>query len=267
MFIIGEKINATRKSIDAAIKSRDAAYIQKVAKDQSEAGSNWLDVNCGTLASSEEIDTMGWLVETVQRVTDIPLCIDSPNAEALAAGLAVHKGEKPLINSISAESNRYDSVLPLVKQYDAGVIALCNDDRGLPSTKEMAIEVGDVLVHRLLKDGVDIDKIYLDPLVRTLATNAEAVVTTLEVIRELLNRFPGLHFVSGLSNVSYGLPERRHLNRAFVVMSIAFGLDAVIIDPLDKNIIALIYAAEALVNKDAFCMNYIRTYNSGNLNV
>lgn len=264
MFIIGEKINATRKSIDAAIKRKDAAYIQDAALAQSRAGAHALDVNCGTVAAAEEVDAMKWLVETVQIVTETPLCIDSPNAQALAAGLTVHKG-KALINSISAETYRYESVLPLIKQYNADVIALCNDDRGLPASKETALEVGDALVGRMIKDGIDIDCIYLDPLVRTLATNQEAVVATLEVIRELSHRYPGLHFVSGLSNVSYGLPERRHLNRAFVVMSIAYGLDAVIIDPLDDNIMALIYAAEALVNKDPFCMNYIGAYNAGKL--
>ncbi len=137
----------------------------------------------------------------------------------------------------------------------------------ISSLAEMALEVGDSLINRLIKDGVPVEDIYLDPLVRTLATSPETVVDTLEVIRELSRRFPGLHFVSGLSNVSYGLPERRHLNRAFVVMSVAYGLDAVITDPLDAQLIALIYASEALVNKDRFCMNYIGAYNSGKLKV
>jgi 5-methyltetrahydrofolate--homocysteine methyltransferase len=266
MFIIGEKINATRKSIDAAIKGRDIAHIQEVAKAQEQAGAHSLDVNCGTVQASEEPETMKWLVQIVQEVSDLPLCIDSPNAEALAAGLQVHKG-KAWINSMSGEEARYQSVLPLVQQYKAGVVALCNDDRGLPSSREMALEVGDALVTRLVKEGVPLDDIYLDPLVRTLATSPETVVDSLEVMRELSHRFPGLHFVSGLSNVSYGLPERRHLNRAFVVMSIANGLDAVITDPLDAQLVALMYAAEALANKDRFCMNYIGAFNNGKLKV
>lgn len=266
MFIIGEKINATRKGIDAAIKGKDVSHIQEVAKAQEQAGAHSLDVNCGTVSASDEPETMRWLVRIVQEVTELPLCIDSANSEALAAGLAEHRG-KPLINSISGETARYNSVLPLIKQYNAGVVALCNDDRGLPSTKEMALEVGDSLVNRLAKDGIPVDDIYLDPLVRTLATSPETVVDSLEVMRELSRRFPGLHFVSGLSNVSYGLPERRHLNRAFVVMSIAHGLDAVITDPLDAQLIALIYASEALVKKDRFCMNYIGAYNSDRLKV
>lgn len=264
MFIIGERINATRKSIRAAIKERNGAHIQEVAKSQEKAGANALDVNCGTVAASEEPEAMKWLVKTVQEVTDLPLCIDSANSEALAAGLAEHRG-KPLINSISGENARYNSVLPLVKHYGAGVTALCNDDRGLPSSKEMAVEVGDLLVGRLLKDGIPVDDIYLDLLVRALATSPETVVDTLEVMRDLSNSYPGLHFVCGLSNVSFGLPERRHLNRAFVAMGVAFGLDAIIADPLDRQLLALIYASEALVNKDRFCLAYIKAFNEGKL--
>jgi 5-methyltetrahydrofolate--homocysteine methyltransferase len=235
-----------------------------VARAQEKAGAHALDVNCGTLPATHEPEAMKWLVETVQAVTELPLCIDSPNPEALAAGLASHKG-KPVINSISGEIARYGNVLPLVRQYKASVIALCNDDRGLPSSKETALQVGDSLVNRLIKDGVPVDDIYLDPLVRTLATSPETVVETLEVIRELSGRFPGLHFVSGLSNVSYGLPERRFLNRAFVAMSVAYGLDAVIADPLDKQLIAMIYASEALISKDRYCLNYIKAFHEGKL--
>jgi 5-methyltetrahydrofolate corrinoid/iron sulfur protein methyltransferase len=264
MFIIGEKINATRKSVDSAIRERDAVRIQEMAKAQEQAGAHALDVNCGTVPASEEPETMRWLVETVQAVTDLPLSIDSANPEALAAGLAAHRG-KPIVNSISGETVRYDRILGLVKQYGARVIALCNDDRGLPSSREIALEVGNALISRLIEDSIPIDDIYVDPLVRTLATSPETVIDTLELMRDLSLRFPGLHLVSGLSNVSFGLPERRHLNRAFVVMSIACGLDAVIADPLDNQLMALVYASEALVNRDRFCLDYIEAYNAGKL--
>lgn len=264
MFVIGEKINTSRKGIEAAVNERNVAKIQEVAKSQEVAGAHALDVNCGTVDALEEPETMSWLVRTVRAATDLPLCIDSPNPDALAAGLAEHRG-KPVINSISGESARYDRVLELVKQYHGGVVALCNDDRGLPSTKEMAVEVGDALVRRLIADGVPLDDIFLDPLVRSVATSPETVIDTLDVMREFSQRFPGLHLISGLSNVSFGLPERRHLNRAFLVMGIANGLDAVIADPLDDNLMSLMYAAEALVNKDRFCLNYIKAFQDGKL--
>lgn len=264
MLIIGERINTTRKGLKRAVEEKEATPILQEAIRQVEAGAQMLDVNCGTLSAEAEPERLAWLVTMVQAATGVPICIDSPNPGALAAALAVHQG-KPMINSISGERKRYDQILPLVKQYGASVISLGLDDRGIPQSNEQALEVGALLVKTLLADGISLDDIYFDPLVRTLATDTSSVIGTLKLMRTLGSAFPGLHFISGLSNVSYGLPERRHLNRAFVVLSIASGLDAVIMDPLDQNMGALIYAAEALMNKDRFCLNYIQAYNLGKL--
>ena len=266
MFIIGEKINTTRKGMEQAVRDRNADAIREEAIRQAQAGAHILDVNCGTLPTEAEPEALSWLVQTVQSAVDLPLCVDSPNPAALAAGLAVHKG-KPMINSISGEKARYAGVLPLVKQYQASVVALGMDDRGIPQDKNRAMEVGVALVNNLVADGVPLNTIYFDPLVRSLATSPGAVLDTLDVMKEMSSRFPGLHFVSGLSNVSFGLPERKHLNRAFVVLSVASGLDAVIMDPLDVTMVAQIYAAEALMNRDRFCRKYIEAFRQGKLKV
>lgn len=266
MLIIGERINSTRKSIDKAVKNKDSGFIREEALNQVNAGAQILDVNCGTVDALEEPAAMEWLVKTVQEASDVPLCIDSPNCKALAAGLAAHKG-KAMVNSISGETERFKKVLPLVKEYGASVVALCLNDRGIPQNKNEALMVGAKLVTDLLDSGIPVDDIYFDPLVRSVATNPEAVVETLQLIEEMSLKFRGLHFVSGLSNVSFGLPERRHLNRAYVVLSIASGLDAVIVDPMDSTMTALIYATEALLNKDRFCMQYIRCYHQGKLKI
>lgn len=264
MLIIGEKINSTRKSMGRAIAERDEDALREEAVKQTSAGAHVLDVNCGTVSSDQEPDTMKWLVKTVQSATSLPLCIDSPNPAALSAGLAEHQG-RPMINSISGEKSRYEQVLPLAKHYKASLVALGMDDRGIPQNKEQAFEVGVKLIESLMLDGIQLSDIYFDPLVRSLATDTSAVVETLLLMDSLRHQFPGIHFVSGLSNVSYGLPERRHLNRAFVVLSIEAGLDSVIMDPLDANMMALIYAAEALLNKDRFCLSYIDAYQKGRL--
>jgi 5-methyltetrahydrofolate--homocysteine methyltransferase len=264
MFIVGERINTTRKSVDQAVRERKAEMVQEEAIRQVQAGANTLDVNCGSLKAEEEPEALTWLVKTVQSVTALPLCLDSPNPEALAASLAVHQG-KPMINSISGERSRYTRVFPLIKEYQASVVALGMDDRGIPQEKSQALEVGIRLVEELLADGISLDNIYFDPLVRSLATSPGSVLETLELMQDLKARFPGLHFISGLSNVSFGLPERRHLNRAFVVLSVASGLDAVIMDPLDRTMVALIYAAEALINRDRFCLKYIEAYHQKRL--
>lgn len=266
MLIIGERINSSRKTIAAAVQQRDREAIAVEAARQAEAGAHYLDVNCGTLPADAEPAAMEWLVDVVQEATQLPLCLDSPNPQALAAALAVHR-RTPIINSISAEKDRFAKVLPLVRQYDAGVVALCLDDRGIPRDLQAALEVAEKLVADLLDAGIAAARIYLDPLVRSVATSPDAVLDTLALMRELRAKYPELHFVSGLSNVSYGLPERRHLNRAYVVMSIACGLDAVILDPLDQVMQALMYAAEALVNRDRYCLKYIEAHNGGKLKI
>ena len=266
MLIIGEKINSTIKRVNEAVNKRDRQAIIDIAERQAAAGANFLDVNCGTLDTAQEPEAMEWLVRLVQESTQLPLCIDSPNTEALAAGLKGHKGQA-MINSISGESERFKNVLPLIKQYEAKVVALCLDDNGIPEDSDSAVAVGVKLIDDLVAAGIPLDRIYLDPLVRTLATSPNAVIDTLILMQTLGSKYEGLHFISGLSNVSYGLPERRHLNRAYVVMSIAAGLDAVIMDPTDEGMHALIYAAESLMNKDRFCMAYINAANQGKLKV
>lgn len=264
MFIIGERINSTRQFIARAVQVRDAAFIQAEAKMQVNAGARMLDVNCGTLAKEEEPSSLEWLVKTVQEAVDVPLCIDSPNPVALAAALSAHRG-KALINSISAEGERYRHVLPLIKEYGAAVVALCMDERGLPKDGIQAMETGSKLINRLLDDGVSMEDIYFDPLIRSVGTSTGAALNALQTMSEMREKFLGLHLVSGLSNVSHGLPERRHLNRAFLVLSIEHGLDTVIIDPTDGTAMALVYATEALLDRDRFCLEYIRAFRLGRL--
>jgi 5-methyltetrahydrofolate--homocysteine methyltransferase len=266
MLVIGERINTTRTGLHRAVEAREAGPLAAEATAQRDAGAHLLDVNCGSVKAEEEPAALAWLVQTVQAAVELPLCIDSANPTALAAGLAVHKG-RPFVNSISGESGRYHAVLPLVLEHQASVVALGMDDRGIPEDKERSLEVGAALVERLLGDGVPLDDIFFDPLVRALSTSPASIRESLELIEQLGRRFPGLHFVSGLSNVSYGLPERRHVNRAFAVLSIASGLDAMIVDPLDQTLMALIYAAEALAGRDRFCLEYIKVYKAGRLAV
>ncbi|MBC7358337.1 MAG: dihydropteroate synthase [Desulfacinum sp.] len=266
MLIIGEKINSTRKAVDAAVRRRDREFIEDLARRQAAAGAHLLDVNCGTLDAEEEPQAMAWLVEVVQQATGLPLCLDSANPRALAAGLEVHQG-RAMINSISGESARYREVLPLLRETDSQVVLLGLDDQGIPPTREKAREVGGRLVDALCEAGIEPDRVYFDPLVRSVATNPQSVVDTLLLMDDLRQAYPGLHFVSGVSNVSFGLPARRHLNRAYVVLSIAHGLDAVIMDPTDTVMGALIYAAEALLARDRFCLEYIKAFQNKKLDV
>ncbi len=266
MLLIGERINTARDEIRDAVVARDAGTVEAEAVAQRDAGAHYLDVNCGSVTMEEEPESLAWLVRTAQGASGLPLCIDSPSPAALAAGLAAHDG-KAIVNSISGEEARYAAVLPLVKEHGSSVVALGMDDRGIPGGGFPAFDVGAALVERLLADGLAVGDIYFDPLVRSLGTDPEAIIATLELMARLGEGYPGLHFVTGLSNVSYGLPERRHINRAFAVLGVASGLDAVILDPLDGVLTALLFASEALAGRDRFSLRYIQAYKDGRLAV
>lgn len=260
MLIVGELINASRKKIEAAIESKDQETIQKIAKDETEAGANFIDVNAGVFVG-KEADYLKWLVTTVQSAVDVPCSIDSPDPKAIEGALSVHKGTA-MINSISLEKERYDSLIPVVAGTDLKVVALCMADEGMPETAEDRVEIADKLVNGLVKNNVPLENIFVDPLVQPVSTNSSFGREFLLAIELISEKFKGIHTICGLSNISYGLPERKFLNQNFMVMSILKGLDGAIIDPLDRKMMASIIAAEALVGKDDFCVQYINAYRA-----
>jgi 5-methyltetrahydrofolate--homocysteine methyltransferase len=261
MIIIGELINASRKAIGAAIEAQDADAIQQVAKDQSEAGANFIDVNAGIFVGKEP-QYLKWLVQTVQEVTDTPCAIDSPDPAAIEAALNVHKGI-PMINSISLEKERHDNLMPIVAGTDMKVVALCMSDEGMPQTVDDRLKIAEKLVNGLVQNNVSIENIFVDPLVQPLSVNGLFGLEFLNAIELIMKRFEGVHTACGLSNISYGLPARKFMNQTFMAMAIAKGLDGAIVNPLDKKMMANIIAAEALVGKDNFCMDYLKAYRAG----
>jgi cobalamin-dependent methionine synthase I len=263
VLIIGELINSTRKQIRKAIEEKDIAYIQGLAKKQVDAGANWIDVNAGAFPD-DEVGKLLWLISVIREVTDAPLSIDSPRPAAVEAGLAA-AGTEPLLNSISAETGRYSTLIPLVKKFHTRVIALSMDDGGMTDDMGKVWEVADRLIKRLEDDGVLPDHIFVDPLIRPVSTNGEYGSGALWLMEKISLAHPDVHKTCGLSNVSYGLPRRRLVNQVFLAMAIARGLDSAIIDPLDAHLMAHVFAAEALSGKDQFCMNYIAAERAGKL--
>jgi 5-methyltetrahydrofolate--homocysteine methyltransferase len=261
MIIIGELINASRKAIAAHIEKQDAAAIQQVARDEFDAGANYIDVNAGVFVGKEPA-YLKWLVETVQSEVDAPCCIDSPDPAAIEAGLSVHQGT-PMINSISLEKDRYDKLIPILAGSDLKVVALCMSDDGMPETLDDRMAIADKLVNGLLQNNVRLENIYVDPLVQPLSVNNSFGVEFVNAIEKIMTTFPGIHTTCGLSNISYGLPNRKFLNQMFMVMAIAKGLDGAIVNPLDKRMMANIVAAEALAGKDDYCMNYLKAHRAG----
>ncbi|MCE5264018.1 MAG: dihydropteroate synthase [Deltaproteobacteria bacterium] len=263
MLIIAERINASRKSIAQAISAADRGFIQGEAKAQTEAGADYIDVNAGTFVG-EEAEKLKWIVEAVQEVTELPLSIDSPDPAVIRAILPLVK-KTPVINSITLEPSRIEGLLPLVVANKTKIIALCQAEREMAETPEDKTRLAGRLVEKLTGAGVPLDDIYIDPLVYPLSTNPQSAHATLEAIRMIMKEFSGVHTVCGLTNVSYGLPARKLINRAFLAAAITMGLDAAIIDPTDKLLFAMLKAVTLVAGKDDFCMDYITAFRAGRL--
>ena len=258
MNIVGELINASRKTVRAAIEAKDVDAIQAVAREQAQAGATFIDVNAGVFAD-QEVEYLPWLVTTVQAAVDTPCCIDSPNPAALEAAVDVHRGT-PLINSISLESSRFEAVLRLVTEHKCKVVALCMSDDGMPETPDQRVTVAEEIVGRLVRHDVKPDDIYVDLLVQPISTDGRCVQWFLDALRELTRKDLGVHTICGLSNVSFGLPQRKILNRTFAAMAISHGLDTAICSPLDKDLASVLITADALAGRDEYCERYLDTF-------
>ena len=264
MIVISEKINGTRKAVAAAIRERDTEFVKQLALSQIEAGGSYLDVNAGTPPEREPED-MAWLVNTIQEVTDAPLCLDSANPLALKAGLELVK-QTPIINSVSGEKQRIESVLPLALEYKTGLILLALDDTvGIPDTSDGRLEIVNRLIGMAKDGGLKEDQLYVDPLVTAISTGDKNALITYDSIKRIREAYPEVHITCGLSNISFGMPLRSLINQTFMSMCIQVGLDSAIIDPNDRNLMGVMLAAEMLVGKDKFCQKFSRAYRAGRI--
>lgn len=263
MLVVGEKINTSRKSIADAVKERDAEFIGEVAREQAEAGAHYIDVNAGTFLD-QEIDCLCWLVEVVQNEVDLPLCLDSPNPKALSEAIKHHKGEA-MINSISLEKDRYETLLPVITGQPCCVVALCMAEASMPNTVEERVQVGAELINKLTDQGIPLEKIYLDPLVQPVSVDTGMGTAVLGAIDKIMNEFPGVNTICGLSNISFGLPMRSLINRNFLSLCMNAGLSAAILDPTNKQLMATLLSTDMLLGRDEYCENFIEAYQGGRI--
>jgi 5-methyltetrahydrofolate--homocysteine methyltransferase len=263
MIIIGERINTSRKPMARAVEERDAAFLQDDARRQEAAGAHFIDVNCGTRLK-HELDDFLWLVDILQDVVSAPLSLDSPDPRVLEAGLKRAK-RRPLINSITLEPERFEQLAPLLQGDKADVVALCMDQTGIPRTMAKVVENARRLVEKLTALGLPASSIYLDPMIQPVSTDTEMGQVALSSIETIMKELPGVHTTCGLSNVSYGLPERFLVNRTFLVCAMARGLDSAIIDPLDSKMTTAILAAEMVLGRDEYCESFIDAVRDGRI--
>jgi len=265
MLIVGERINSTRKSIQDAIKARDAAFILKQAEDQIAQGAHFVDVNCA-VTSGDEVQDIDWVVSIIQSgIKNVRLCIDSPNPMAIERALEVYKaGGDLMINSITADDDRINAILPLAIKYNTRLVALTMDEKGMPDTAMQRSEIAGKIMSRVESAGFDTSKLYFDPLTRPISTEPSQAMEFLKSIA-LIKGLGNVKTICGLSNVSFGLPNRKVINSAFVTMALAAGLDAAILDPLDKYVMSDVLASRALLVQDEYCGDYIKAFREGRL--
>ena len=267
MLIIGEKINASNNHVADAISRRDEEFLVNLAKSQTLAGADFIDVNAGSGHGSLQAATsdIKWLVGIIQAAIEQPLSIDSDSPDVIEAALKEYNGERLIINSITAEPARLESIGPLVAERQAWVIALAMGTSGIPACVEERLNACERIMSYLIGLGIKADQVLFDPLVLPIAVDTSQGFVTLKTIEQIKSRYPDSRVVMGLSNISYGLPKRKLVNRAFLLMAACAGVDAVIVDPLDSKAMSLIKIADMLAGKDSSCRAYLRAHRKGNI--
>jgi 5-methyltetrahydrofolate--homocysteine methyltransferase len=273
MIVVGERINSSRKTINEAVVKKDVKFIQQEAINQVNSGADFLDINCGTSINSE-ISDMEWLVTSVMEVTDVPLVIDSPSAKAIEHGLDTYFNvakkknitpARPMVNSITGEKSRMDDILPLVKKYNTAVVALTMDEEGMPHSADQRFNVAKKVVDTAKKYDIPATDIYFDCLVRPISTEPEQVKEFMDALSQIKSQLTGAKSICGLSNISFGLPNRSLINSFFFAISMYNGLDAAVIDITQKEMRTGLFAANVIMNQDEFCMNYISAIREGKI--
>jgi len=262
MIIIGEKINATRSQVRGIIEERREDDLVALARTQAESGATIIDVNIGTGTGTQadEIKSMHWAVGVLCRTVEKPLCIDSADPDVLASGLEAMNGRESMINSIKADDHYLREVLPLIAKYQAPVVALAMDDKGIPKTVEGRIEACRKIASVSADYNVPIENLYFDPLVLPVSADATQGKVTLDTLVAIKKTFPTALTTMGLSNISYGLPGRANLNAAFMQMAVFAGLDSAIMDAANTVMMSAVRTAEALMGKDRHFRRYTRAH-------
>ena len=258
--IIGERINPTgRKKMLQALLDGDFEIIKQDALAQVEAGAKIIDLNAGVPDADEEA-LFKKILSEIQGVTDVPLCLDTADTKVLESALSLYEG-KALVNSVNGEEKRLGSVLPLVKEHEASVIALCMDDKGIPTAPEERFKVAAKIIERADKLDISPDRVVVDPLALTLGSDHTAGQVAIDTIKLVVDEF-GVNTTIGASNISFGMPDRCAINATFLAMAIQAGLTCPITNPLEDEIITAIQAADLIMGRDEYGMNWIQSYRA-----
>lgn len=267
MIIIGEKINGAIPSMKQAIADHDTALIQERTLAQVEAGATFLDCAPST-ATNIEYDTMCWLVDIMQEVTDKPLCIDSPNHMLLAQILEEGRVKKPgMVNSVNEEGNKCEIIFPMIAGTDWEVIGLTCDQDGIPASAQKKIDIAKRMIDKAVHHGVALKNFHIDPCVMALAPVPTAMADFIACIQGIHEYAPEVKVTGAISNISFDMPARKYINSNCMAYAIQAGLDSAIMDPCNRDMMSTIYACEALCAMDKGGRKYNRAYRQGKIGV
>jgi len=256
--VIGERINPTgRKILAAEMVAGNYSRVESDALAQVAAGAHMLDVNAG-IPLADEPNILAETIKLVQSITDVPLAIDSSIVAALEAGMQAYEG-KPLVNSVTGEEERLESVLPLVAKHGAAVVAISNDETGISEDPDVRFEVAKKIVERAADYGIPSSDVVVDPLVMPVGAINSTGRQVMHLVRRLREELK-VNTTCGASNVSFGLPNRNGINSAFLTMAISAGMTSAITNPLHPEVMQAVYGADVIMGHDPDCAEWIRHY-------
>ncbi|MDR1091900.1 MAG: methyltetrahydrofolate cobalamin methyltransferase [Prevotella sp.] len=261
MIIIGEKINGSIPSTAKAIANRDEDFIRNLARRQAEMGADYIDVAAGT-SPEKERETLTWLINLVQDTVDTPLCIDSSDCHIILDMMPLVK-RPGMLNSVSEEHGKCEILLPKVADSEWKIVALTCDNNGISEDAQVKFDIAVSIVEKAKQHGITEDRLFIDPLVTTVSSNNNSLLSFNETLINIKKKYPEIHITSGLSNISFGMPFRKAINQQFLTLAMAAGMDSAIMDPLSDDMRATLYAVEALLGRDRNCRKYLTAFRKG----
>jgi len=263
MLIIGEKINTVNKNVAVALENRDKAFFQKLASTQIGSGVvDVIDVNVGT-DPDKEPDYMKWMVSCVEEVTagKVPLSIDSSSPKAIIAGIEeIENKEGAFINSITIEESRHKDLLPVAKEYGLNIIALPIDRGGIPQTAENRLKNAEKIVDLVISYDISPSKLYIDCIVEPISLSCDKARISLDTVKKVKKYIPEVKTFICLTAISFGLPDRKLINRNFLSLLLREGIDSIILDPLDKELVKTLFTTNLLLGEDEYCQNFLKLF-------
>jgi len=261
MYVIGERINGMFKDVRQAIQAKDKSVIQELARKQVASGAHCLDVNVGP-ASDDPLWAIQWLVESIREVSDAPIAIDTTKGDVMAAGIKA-AGPGSVINSTTGQQAKLDALLPLAAANDASLVALTIDEKGIPRDAGGRVEIALRVVAAAMEHGISPDRIYVDGVIIPVSADQVTPTHVLNTIAQCkMLSDPPPKTILGLSNVSQGTAYRELINRTYLVMALAHGLDAAIMDPMDSEMMDAMITAELLLNRNVYCADFLKAYRA-----